>query len=256
MKIIVEFESYDEFLEHMVRQVKRPAAEQPAEKPAIRIKEHPIFSEPKLTFDPAPQVETKTPGNKDIERECLLCQKTFSVHRASTQKSCDACFADYRQQRIREGIAQKSQPAAPTMAPDIDVPVTCKAPPSPFDDLTSTEKDNCALLLHGMTNTEIADYLDTHDTTATTHRRAIYSKLGAAGRDDLIRLAELHNFCHPAPERKARPLAAVSKKRPCEDCSEMFMPGNGLGRFCRDCKKIRQRRGGQAAGKKRWGSAK
>jgi NarL family two-component system response regulator LiaR len=84
----------------------------------------------------------------------------------------------------------------PTLAPEaaqalIEVTV---GPPQPDFELTDRQKEVLALLVHGLSNVEIAEQLHISLSTARHHVSLILAKLGAANRAEAAALAVQHGL--------------------------------------------------------------
>ncbi|SRR6266545_1626751 len=97
---------------------------------------------------------------------------------------------------IRGAHAGRLLPSAQSlgaMAPAAHMPEL----PPPADycaDLTNREHDVLALMIHGMTNTQIGAQLEISRATAKAHVSNILSKLGAASRTEAVALAVQHRL--------------------------------------------------------------
>jgi two-component system, NarL family, response regulator LiaR len=75
-------------------------------------------------------------------------------------------------------------PRAPVLLP----------PPEPVADLTCREQDVLALMVHGLTNTQIGAHLNISRATVKFHVSGILGKLGAASRTEAAALAVQHQL--------------------------------------------------------------
>ena len=93
----------------------------------------------------------------------------------------------------------------PTLAPEaaqVLIQAT-REPPAPGFDLTGREREVLALMVKGLSNPEIADWLIVSPSTVKFHVSNILSKLGVAGRTEAVALAVQSGLVDPleSPER-------------------------------------------------------
>jgi len=84
----------------------------------------------------------------------------------------------------------------PTLAPEAaqDLVRSATKGPQPGSDLTPREREVLGLMVHGMSNKEIAQALVVSQSTAKFHVSRILAKLGASGRTEAVTIALQHRL--------------------------------------------------------------